>query len=335
MQAQSQSQAQPPATMHAVLIRHFGGPEVVEFAQVPVPEPRDGELLLKVEAASLNPVDWKTREGRFPPVGQDRLPFVLGRDFCATVVASDDDDYPAGTLVHGLLDTEHGSLGQYTVAQPGQLARVPGAIDRIAAAAVPLAALTAWQGLFDHGGLQAGQRVLIHAGAGGVGHFAVQLAKAHGAYVITTVSTDDIDFARSLGADEVIDHTKERFEGQLRDIDLVFDLVGGETQEHSWAVLRRGGILVSTVSEPAREKAAAIGVRSARYLATPDADQLRKIDALIQSGRVRPMVSRKFALGEVRDALRALEEGHVTGKLVLDLAGAIADVPDPIYRPGD
>jgi len=329
-----QAQSATPATMHAVLIRRFGGPEVVEFGELPVPERQPGQLLLKVEAASLNPVDWKIREGKFPVVQEDKLPFVLGRDFSATVVDSDDTAWPAGTLVHGMLDMAHGSLGQYTVAQPGQLARVPGAIDRIAAAAVPLAALTAWQGLFDHGGLQAGQRVLIHAGAGGVGHFAVQFAKARGAHVITTVSTDDIDFARSLGADEVIDHTAERFETRARDIDVVFDLVGGETQEHSWSVLRRGGILVSTVSEPSKEKAAAIGVRSARYMAVPDADQLREIDALIQSGRVRPMVSRKYAVGEAREALRALEEGHVTGKLVVDLAGAIADVPDPIYWPG-
>ena len=330
-----QTQTPPPATMHAVLIRRFGGPEVVEFADVPVPEPRDGELLLKVEAASLNPVDWKIRSGKYPVVKEDKLPYVLGRDVSATVVRSDDADFPPGTLVHGLLDATHGAFAQYTVARPGQLARVPGALDRIAAAAVPLAALTAWQGLFDHGGLQAGQRVLIHAGAGGVGHFAVQFAKARGAHVITTVSTDDVEFARRLGADEVIDHTKERFEARLRDIDLVYDLVGGETQEHSWAVLRKGGALVSTVAEPSQDKADAIGVRGVRYTAQPNADQLREIDALIQSGKVRPTVTRQFAYGDAKEALRSLEEGHSTGKLVLDMAGVVAGVPDPIYRPGD
>jgi NADPH:quinone reductase-like Zn-dependent oxidoreductase len=208
--------------------------------------------------------------------------------------------------------------------------RVPGALDRVAAAAVPLAALTAWQGLFDHGGLAAGQRVLIHAGAGGVGHFAVQFAKARGATVITTVSTDDVAFARSLGADEVIDHTRERFESRVRDIDLVFDLVGGQTQEHSWAVLRKGGVLVSTVAEPAREKAEAIDVRATRYTAQPNADQLREIDALIQSGRVRPLVSRRVAYGDAKEALRRLEEGHSTGKLVVDMATSIADFPEPL-----
>ena len=325
----------PQRTMHAVLIRRFGGPEVVELAEIAVPEPRAGEVLVKVEAASLNPVDWKIRSGRYPLVKDDKLPYVLGRDFSGIVEHTDDAALPAGTLVHGLLGIERGSFAQYVVARADELARVPGAIDRIAAAAVPLAGLTAWQGLFDHGGLRAGQRVLIHAGAGGVGHFAVQFAKARGATVVTTVSTGDAEFARSLGADEVIDYRKERFESRLSGIDLVFDLVGGETQERSWAVLRKGGTLVSTVQEPAQDKAAAIDVRALRYTATSDAGQLREIDALIQSGKVRPLVARTFAYGDAEAALRGLEQGHGAGKLVLDMAGAIATLPDPIYKPGD
>ena len=325
----------PPRTMHAVLIRQFGGPEVVEFAEIPVPRPGPGEVLVKVEAASLNPVDYKIRGGKYPLVKHDMLPFVLGRDFSGTVAHSDDPALPAGTLVHGLLGIEHGSFAQYTVVRADTLARVPGAMDRIAAAAVPLAGLTAWQGLIDHGRLLAGQRVLIHAGAGGVGHLAVQFAKARGATVITTVSTDDVAFARSLGADEVIDHTQERFESGLRDIDLVYDLVGDDTQERSWAVLKKGGTLVSTVQEPSQEKASAIGVRATRYTAEPDADQLREIDALIQSGKVRPFVARTVAYGEAREALRGLERGHGAGKVVLDMAGVVAKLPDPIYKPGD
>ena len=324
-----------PRTMHAILIRRFGGPEVVELAEVPVPQPRAGEVLVKVEAASLNPVDYKIRGGKYPLVKEDKLPFVLGRDFSGTVVHSDDAALPAGTLVHGLLDIEHGSLAQYTVARADTLARVPGAIDRIVAAAVPLAGLTAWQGLFDHGRLQAGQRVLIHAGAGGVGHLAVQFAKARGATVITTVPTDDVALARNLGADEVIDHTQERFESGLADIDLVYDLIGGDTQERSWAVLKKGGALVSTVQEPSKEKADAIDVRAMRYMAEPDASQLREIDELIQSGKVRPLVARTFAYGDAKEALRGLEAGHGSGKLVVDMAGVIARLPDPIYKPGD
>ena len=325
----------PPRSMHALLIRRFGGPEVVEFAELPVPEPRAGELLLKVEAASLNPVDWKIRSGKYPVVGEDKLPFVLGRDLCATVVTSSDAELVPGTLVHGLMATEHGSFAEYVLASASELAPVPATLDRVAAAAVPLAGLTAWQGLFDHGGLQAGQRVLIHAGAGGVGHMAVQFAKARGATVIATASTDDVEFVRGLGADQVIDYKKQRFDDHVRDLDLVYDLIGGETQERSWALLKKGGALVCTVQEPSQEQARAHGVRAMRYTAQPKGDQLREIDALIQAGKVRPHVARKYALGEAKEALRALEEGHTTGKLVFDLHGAIASVPDPVRRPND
>ena len=325
----------PPRPNHALLIRRFGGPEVVEFAEIPVPEPRDGELLLKVEAASLNPVDWKIRSGKYPAVKEDQLPYVLGRDLCGTVITSNDAQLPPGTLVHGLMATEHGSFAQYVVAHANELARVPGALDRITAAAVPLAGLTAWQGLFDHGQLQAGQRVLIHAGAGGVGHFAVQFAKARGATVITTASTDDVEFVRSLGADQVIDYKTQRFDDIVRDLDLVYDLIGGETQERSWPLLKKGGTLVCTVAEPPQDKAQAHGVRALRYTAQPRGDQLREIDALIQSGKVKPHVARKYAFGDSKEALRALEDGHTTGKLVFDLAGVIAGLPDPIYKPGD
>ena len=324
-----------PRTMHALLIRKFGGPEVVEFAEIPVPEPRAGELLLKVEAASLNPVDWKIRTGKYPAVGEDKLPFVLGRDLSATVVTSSDAELVPGTLVHGLMATEHGSFAQYVVARASELAPVPATLDRIVAGAVPLAGLTAWQGLFDHGGLRAGQRVLIHAGAGGVGHMAVQFAKARGATVIATASTDDVEFVRGLGADQVIDYKKQRFDDHVRDLDLVYDLIGGETQERSWPLLKKGGTLVCTVAEPPQDKAQAHGVRALRYTAQPRGDQLREIDALIQSGKVKPHLARKYAFGDAKEALRALEDGHTTGKLVFDMTGAIADVPNPIYKPGD
>jgi NADPH:quinone reductase-like Zn-dependent oxidoreductase len=319
-----------PRTMHALLIRSFGGPEVLEFADVAVPEPRQGEVLVKVDAASLNPVDWKIRSGKYPVVKEDKLPYVLGRDFSGTVAYSDAAAWPTGTPVHGLLEVEHGSFAAYTVARADTLVRVPATLDRGIAAAVPLAGLTAWQGLFDHGGLQAGQRVLIHAGAGGVGHLAVQFAKARGATVITTVSTDDVDFAGSLGADQVIDYRKERFESTLRDIDLVYDLIGDDMQERSWAVLTKGGALVSTVQEPSQDKARAIGVRATRYTAAANAGQLREIDALIESGQVRVQLSRTFAYGDAKAAFDALEDGHGVGKLVLDLSSTIAGMADPV-----
>ena len=318
----------PPRSMFAIQIRRFGGPEVVEVSEVHVPEPREGELLLKVQAASLNPVDWKIRSGKYPAVGEDKLPYVLGRDLSAIVVASDDPDLVEGTLVHGLLDISRGSLAQYAIARPHELARVPGTLEHVSAAAVPLAGLTAWQGLFDHGGLQAGQTVLIHAGAGGVGHFAVQFAKARGATVIATASSDHVAFVRSMGADEVIDYRQERFDDRVRDVDLVYDLVGGQTQERSWALLKKGGTLVTTLAEPPQDKAQAHGVRATRYTAQSSADQLREIDALIDSGKVRPHVVRTFDIGSIVEAFRSIEEGHTAGKIVVDLASTITGAPD-------
>lgn len=317
-----------PRTMHALRIRRFGGPEVVEIAEIDLPRPGDNELLVKVEAASLNPVDWKIRSGKYPLVGQDNLPYVLGRDFSGTVVhgSATEPALTEGTLVHGLLGIERGSFAQYVVARLDEVARVPASLDRVAAASVPLAGLTAWQGLFDHGGLQSGQRVLIHAGAGGVGHFAVQFAKARGATVIATASTDDIAFVQSLGADEVIDYKKERFEDRVHAVDLVYDLIGGETQERSWAVLKHGGALVSTVAEPSKERAQAHGVRATRYTAASNARQLGEIDALIVAGLVKPLVARTYALANFKDALHGLEEGHGSGKLVFDLASPVTGI---------
>jgi NADPH:quinone reductase-like Zn-dependent oxidoreductase len=318
----------PPRSMYAILIRRFGGPEVVEVAQVHVPEPQAGELLLKVQAASLNPVDWKIRSGKYPAVGEDKLPFVLGRDLSATVVSSDDPALPPGTPVHGLLDITRGSFAEYVIARSSELTRVPGTLDHVAAAAVPLAALTAWQGLFDHGQLQSGQTVLIHAGAGGVGHFAVQFAKARGATVIATCSSDHVAFVRHLGADEVIDYRQERFDDRVRDVDLVYDLVGGQTQERSWPLLRKGGTLVTTLAEPPQDRAQAHGVRATRYTAQSSAGQLGEIDALIDAGKVRPHVERTFDIASLREALRTVEEGHGAGKIVLDLASTITGAPD-------
>jgi NADPH:quinone reductase-like Zn-dependent oxidoreductase len=168
-----------------------------------------------------------------------------------------------------------------------------------------------------HGGLEAGQRVLIHGGSGGVGHFAIQFAKAKGAYVITTVSSSHVDFVRRLGADKVIDYKKERFEAEVGDVDLVFDLIGGETQERSWAILKRGGILISTLNEPSREMAAARGARGKRYTAAESGADLAEIAALIDSGKVKPVIAKTFPLEEAAAAQQFLERQHPAGKVIL------------------
>ena len=210
-----------------------------------------------MEAASVNPVDSKMREGKFPLVPDDALPLILGRDLCGVVeaVGAGVNEIKRGEAVFALLGYDRGAYAQEVIVKRGEWARMPGNLTAVEAAAVPLAALTAWQGMIDYGHLKSGQRVLIHGGAGGVGHFAIQIAKAKGCWVATTCAGEDIDFVRGLGADTAIDYEKEKFEALLSDIDLVYDLIGGETQERSYQVLKQNGALISTREEPDKAKA--------------------------------------------------------------------------------
>jgi NADPH:quinone reductase-like Zn-dependent oxidoreductase len=308
--------------MLAVRIETFGGPEMLRLQELPVPAPGEGEMLVRVRAASVNPVDYKIRLGKYPPVREDRLPYVLGRDlagevaFCGPGVA----EFHKGDALYAVIGIERGAYAEYVIVKPGEAARKPETLDHVAAAAVPLAGLTAWQGLFRHGGVTPGQRVLIHGGAGGVGHFAVQFAKAKGAFVATTVSERHLAFARALGADQVIDYKKQRFEDEVSDIDVVFDLIAGETQDRSWRVLKPGGILVSTLTAPSPEKARAHNARGMRYTVEESGAELAEIAALIDAGKVRPTVSRTFPLREAKAAQQTVEEGHTQGKVVLIVA---------------
>ena len=309
------------AAMKAIRIHRFGGPEVMQVDEVPIPEPRDDEVLLRVHAASVNPVDYKIREGKF--VGPDKLPLTLGRDLSGTVekAGAGERDLRRGDALYAMLGHDRGAFAEYVIVRKGEAARKPERLSHVEAASVPLAGLTAWQGLFDHGGLREGQRVLIHGGAGGVGHFAIQFAKAKGARVLTTVSRDDLDLVRELGAAEAIDYKAQRFETVARDVDMVFDLIGGETQERSWAVLKRGGILVSTLGPPPREKAEQQAVRAAGFMATPNAAELATIGRLIDDGKVRPFIAATFPFSEAAAAEEQLEHGHVRGKIVLRFEG--------------
>ena len=198
-----------------------------------------------------------------------------------------------------------------------EVALKPKSIDHVHAAAIPLAALTAWQSLFDSAGLSAGQKVLIHAAAGGVGSFAVQLAKWKGAYVIGTASNRNQDFVRKLGADETIDYQTTRFEDVVHDVDVVFDTIGGDTQKRSWKVLKKGGILVSIVGPPSAEEAAAHGVRQASVFVQPSAAQLTELAKLVESGKLRPIVETVLPLSEARHAHELSQTGHTRGKIVL------------------
>ncbi len=310
-----------PATMGVIRIREFGGPEVLHLESVAIPTPGKGELLVKIAAAGVNPVDYKIRNGKYPAVKQDKLPFVLGREFAGTVVECGRSAarFANGDAVFAMPAIGRGGYAEYAVVKVTEAAPKPASLDVIQAGAVPLAALTAWQGLFKHANLKEGQRLLIHGGSGGVGHFAIQFAKNEGAHVITTVSAAHSDFVRRLGVDEVIDYKAQRFEDVVDEVDVVFDLVGGEIQERSWQVLRKGGVLVSTLNEPSKEKAAARGARGLRFTVSESGADLAVIGELIDAGKVRPVVTRTYPLKEAAAAERFLEQEHPAGKVVLSV----------------
>jgi NADPH:quinone reductase-like Zn-dependent oxidoreductase len=307
--------------MKAVVMNSFGGPEVLHTADVPQPKFGPGEILIRVIAASVNPVDYKIRSGSFRPA-ESKLPAVPGRDVSGVVEA-------VGKLVGGLkigdevyayLASHSGGYAAFAVARQNEVARKPASIDHLHAAAVPLAAVTAWQALFDHGRMRAGQRVLIHGAAGGVGHFAVQFAKAKGATVIATASAEDLDLLRNLGADQVIDHHTQLFENEVKDVDLVIDLVGGETQRRSWRVLKEGGTLISTLQPPSVEEAAKRHARAEIFMAAPTTHMLTEIAALIDTGQVKVVVQKTYELEDAAKAQDELEHQHSAGKRVLVVA---------------
>lgn len=305
------------ATMQAMRIHSFGGPDVLELDEVPRPEPERDEVLVRIKAASVNPVDYKIRSGQFPT--SEQLPMVLGRDISGTIARCGTQvrDWETGDDVFAMLPTSRHAYAEYVTIKASEAVPKPQSVDHEHAASVPLAALTAWQGLFDQGALQRGQHVLIHGAAGGVGHFAVQFAKVAGAKVTATASKEDEQFVRELGADQVIDYKSERFEDRVRDVDLVFDLIGGETQDRSWAVLKSGGTLVSTLGQPSKKKAQARNANAKTYLAQPNAQQLAEIAQLIDDGKVRPYVQAVYPMEDAAEALAHLEREHAQGKTVL------------------
>ena len=302
--------------MRAIRIHRFGGPEVLQLDEIDKPSTDGGKLLIRVAAASVNPVDYKIRRGGYPGVSDADLPITLGKDV-AGVVEVAAGDFKVGDEVYAHLSWPDGGYVDYAVVVPGGAAAKPKSIDMIAAGGVPLAATTAWQGLFDHGGLKSGQTVLIHGASGGVGGFAVQVAKAKGAHVIATASGAGLQTVRDYGADAVVDYKTQRFEDVAHDVDLVFDLIGGDTQARSFAVLKPGGTLISTVQNPDAAKAAEKHLKAERYMATPNGEDLAEIAALIDAGKVKVVVAKTFPLAEAADAHRYLENDHPIGKVVL------------------
>ena len=306
--------------MKAVRIHDFGGADVMHIEDIPAPVPRRGEVLIKVVAASVNPVDYKMRSGEFKPPGMT-MPATLGRDIAGIVeaVGRDVERIDVGDEVYVLLDRDHGGYAEYVIADAELVALKPSSIDFTHAAAVPLAAVTAWQGLFDHGKLKTGERVLIHGAAGGVGHFAVQFAKDRGAHVIATAREEDHDLLINLGADLVIDYKNARFEDEVNEVDLVLDLVAGDTQARSWKSLKKGGRRVSTRKAPSASDGAPRDAKGESFMAKPDRKLLEEIGRLIDRDKVHVVVDQTLPLEEVRRAHEFMEHEHVRGKLVLEV----------------
>ncbi len=307
--------------MRAITQKSFGGPEVLELADTPRPTPGPTEVLVRVKATGVNPIDLLVRSGAFPMLGESG--FVLGWDISGVVEEVDAGmtRFKVGDEVYGMpyFPKEAGGYAEFAVAPSRQLVRKPAGLDHVQAAALPLAGLTAWQMLVDIADVQPGQRVLVHGAGGGVGHLAVQIAKARGAYVIGTASTGKHEFLRGLGADELIDYRTADFTEQVQDVDIVLDVVGGVAGP-SLRVLRPGGILVTAVDRhdatlPGLAEAA--GVRFAGVAVEPDQVGLEALTALVEAGRLRPYVQETFALEDVAKAHELVGTGRVQGKVVL------------------
>jgi NADPH:quinone reductase-like Zn-dependent oxidoreductase len=309
--------------MKAIRIHQYGGPEVLAQVEMQRPAPGANEVLIKVKAASVNPFDWKVRAGYMKDMLPLIFPATLGLDVSGTVeeVGPGVARFKRGDEVYVSLEVEAGGgYAEYVVAKETIVARKPATLSHVEAAAVPVAGLTAWQTLFEVAQLRAGQKVLIHAAAGGVGNFAVQFAKAKGAHVIGTASSKNQAFLGELGVDQAVDYQKTRFEDVVPDADVVLDTIGGDTQERSFKALKKGGILVSIVQPPSQELATKYGVRALFYGGHPSSSNLAEIAKLIDAGKVKTVVETVLPLAEARRAHELSQSGHGRGKIVLKAA---------------
>ena len=313
------------STMMAWRVREFGPPEVMKFERVPRPEPGPGEVLVKVEAAGVGPWDGWIRAGK--SALPQPLPLTLGSDLSGEIVAMGPgvSKLRVGDQVYGVTNPQFiGAYAEYALASAGMVSSKPTSLTHVEAASVPVIAVTAWQALFDHAQLEAGQTVVIHGAAGNVGSYAVQLARRSGVQTIVTVATDDISFVRNLGANTVIDYQTQRFENQVRDADAVIDLVGGETQDRSFQVLRRGGKLISAVSNPDQQLAERHGVEAIFFLVKVTSQNLAEIARLVDGGKLRTKVGAVLPLADAREAHLMLERvrPQPKGKIVLGVGAS-------------
>ena len=333
--------------MNAVQISSYGGIDVLKVNEIPEPVAGEGQVLVEVHAASINPFDWQLREGVAKEYIKLEFPATIGGDFSGKIVGLDKGvaDFAVGDGVYGQAAVYVGGTGAFAevlTASVGKIAKKPRKTDFLEAAALPLVGQSALQALETHIGLKSGpsfakasadakaladrsegkQKILIHGGAGGIGHVAIQIAKALGAYVATTVSGDDVDFVRGLGADKVIDYENEKFEEKLSEFDAVFDTVGGETTDKSFKVLKKGGILVSMAGAPSEELAKRSKVKAIGQNTQGTQAMLERLAQLVDDGKIKVHIDKVFSLNKVKEAFTHQEKDHPRGKVVLKISSA-------------
>jgi NADPH:quinone reductase-like Zn-dependent oxidoreductase len=311
--------------MKAVQISQYGDAQVLRVVtDAPKPVPGEGKVLIEVHAASLNPVDSAVRAGWFQKMVPLSFPATLGVDVAGVVVEAGPgvSNLRSADRVYGqasMLAGASGAFAEYASAWATQVARAPSGLSFVEAASLPLTGVSALQAIYEHFKLRKGQRILIHGGAGGIGIIAIQMARHLGAYVATTVSVEAVEYARSLGADQVIDYRKQNFAALLKDFDAVFDLVGGDTYRNSFAVLKKGGIILSMREQPDAELAGKHGVTAFALMTDISTARLDRISELVAAGKVKPHVYRVFPIEQAKDAFITRENGKIRGKIVLEV----------------
>ncbi|CAM3718601.1 NADP-dependent oxidoreductase [Mesobacillus zeae] len=310
--------------MKAIVIEQYGGKENLREREVPTPIPKEGQILIEMNATSINPIDWKVREGYLKDMLPFDFPIILGWDAAGTVkvVGPGASKFAVGERVFVRPETTRfGCYAEYIVTEESLAARIPENISFEEAASIPLAGLTAWQALFDAGGLEDGGKVLIHAGSGGVGSLAIQLAREKGAHIATTASSKNHSMLKELGADICIDYKNTKFEEVLEGYDLVFDTMGGSIQSESYKVLKNGGRLVSIVEPPNENVADQFGVNSAFVWLKPDGKELGELAGHMKEGKLKPIVGHTFDFTEagLREAHALSESHHAKGKIVIKI----------------
>lgn len=310
--------------MKAAQINAYGGSDVVKINNISPPTVSDGHLLVEIYAAGVNPVDWKIREGYMKTWASLQFPATLGGDFSGIVteVGKDVSSFAKGDEVYGqalVLSGSSGSFAEFASVNVKTVTQKPKNIPFEEAAALPLVGVSALQALVEHIGLSKDQKILIHGGAGGIGSIAIQIAKHLGAYVATTVNTNDLQFVKDLGADEVIDFKQQSFENMIHDYDAVFDTVGGETYTKSFQVLKKDGVIVSMVEQPNKELMEKYGVKAISQFTQVTSERLSKLTELVDAGVIKIHIEKEFPLDQAGEALVYQQTGHPKGKVVLKI----------------